>query len=789
MSKQATNALVHEQQIDAIKRLYAREITDDRFGSQFPSLSHQKKHILAVVAKLPSGLATEALHRECCKLLKLPVPDRMYSDAEMREALEGYHFRSVDKLTIATFTDKFGPSKPTLFRQQKRLVDALKLAGVCAEPKAATAKAQAMLREQVRGVIAAMTFDVGGRPALFLPDEESLLLETMAQRAEVGGGKGKRLQVSHCKRMAAEMAADSTLGEAERVQLGNAKLSRQWLADARERERKRNGGEDPYVDKKQAKLSQKRAASKKPGQNAAMFQQIQDKYDELGAAGKLVGCQRADGHYEAPAHLCYGGDEMGIEPNGKLYVPVLARKGAGKIHRVVTGEHNPFWVTLFFWSRFDGNVDIPPCVIHKAAVQRGDLVHGLPVVPGKEWLARASDSGYLTKDDWYLICCHLKMHIVHRPAFVFIDGFANHFDEDAIKTLVEDDIYVFVLKSQGSEEDQVNDNGPNRSIKTAYGHGYNDWLDANPGVPFSPFFLNPILVGAWDRFTENAKPIIVNAARRCGLSPLNPNAENFQGSDVSRIYELPEGESSSALSLPSSLASSSSSRANSPFSNLKFTETSSKMTLIQLKAEAPDKTLVLRTAAANFLEKSFITPAQKLHEVLKLQRELKQQTVPLDIDRTEPINTAVGRWLTSNEIAIMASNKRRKDERAEKAAANRTARESARAVTHVQQLTTGEQALAKLRANANAKLSNTEMMGAITKLGGKAKGKKAALQLQLQKLIDKHGLPALPPPAPLPPPPPSEPEPAVTTPPPSEPEPAVTTPPPLAVSRPDALSP
>ena len=72
-----------------------------------------------------------------------------------------------------------------------------------------------------------------------------------------------------------------------------------------------------------------------------------------------------------------GSDELGLEPNGKLWTKVLARKGSGKVHRVVTGEHNPFWVTVFFWSRFDGSVDIPPCVIHKAAVQRGDLLYAI----------------------------------------------------------------------------------------------------------------------------------------------------------------------------------------------------------------------------------------------------------------------------------------------------------------------------------------------------------------------------------------------------------------------------
>jgi hypothetical protein len=193
-----------------------------------------------------------------CKRLKLPVPEGCYSDSEMREALLGFHFRKVDKLTVATFTDQFGPSKASLFRQYSRLVDALKLAGV----------AEGSSREQVRNIIASMPFETRGRPALFLPDEESLLLETRVQISEHGGPGSKRLQLNHAKRMAADMASDPSMREAERVRLGSAKLHRSWLKDARAREAVRNGGVDPFVDKKPALLSQKRAAAKRPGRNA-----------------------------------------------------------------------------------------------------------------------------------------------------------------------------------------------------------------------------------------------------------------------------------------------------------------------------------------------------------------------------------------------------------------------------------------------------------------------------------------------------------------------------------------
>jgi hypothetical protein len=58
----------------------------------------------------------------------------------------------------------------------------------------------------------------------------------------------------------------------------------------------------------------------------------------------------------------------------------------------------------------------------------------------------------------------------------------------------------------------------------------------------------------------------------------------------------------------------------------------------------------------------------------------------------------------------------------------------------------------KLRADASARLSAGELQGAITKLGGKPKGKKAELKAQLQQLVNKHGLPASQAQSPPPPP-------------------------------------
>lgn len=56
----------------------------------------------------------------------------------------------------------------------------------------------------------------------------------------------------------------------------------------------------------------------------------------------------------SPTHQFYGGDEIGFDPQGKYYKVIRLKEFAGiqgRAFRLQRGEHAPFWVTVFFWSR------------------------------------------------------------------------------------------------------------------------------------------------------------------------------------------------------------------------------------------------------------------------------------------------------------------------------------------------------------------------------------------------------------------------------------------------------
>ena len=222
------------------------------------------------------------------------------------------------------------------------------------------------------------------------------------------------------------------------------------------------------------------------------------------------------------------------------------------------------------------------------------------------------------------------------------------------------------------------------SVKAGYGRGYDDWLELNPGVPYTPFYLNPILAKAWADFQLVGRDIIVRAAKRCGMSPLNPNAENFQGSAVSTVYDLVSADKEAASPPPAEVST---------------IETASQKTVLQIKAAAPDSTLVIRTAAAEFFKTSFIKPAQDLQRELKLQKELKKQTMPLDIDRRAIPETSVGRWVTPAIVSQLQENENAKKLRLEEAKERQVENLSKKAQTHVALLQMGETVLEKLRAD------------------------------------------------------------------------------------------
>jgi len=378
------------------------------------------------------------------------------------------------------------------------------------------------------------------------------------------------------------------------------------------------GVADPKLvasERKPSDLSQRRADAGDPYLNDEMFDKLEGLFDD---------------HYEREilktprprASQVYTGDEMGLNPKGKWY-RVLALnyyQAMKRLWRVSTGEHAPFWVTLFFFTRCDGQMPIPPCIIHESATVSEFFAMHLP----EDWTIHCTKSGYNDRDGMLKIArSFLDNCQKQRPLYIILDGHESHFCADALDLLANDHVYVFFLKSADSENDQLNDNGPNLSITSCYAHAVADWLNRNPGVPYNPAFFNQVIVQAWDSFAAESGPIICRAAAKVGLYPLDRNAVNFQckGDRLAQVHageQADDGVDDFAVTVQP-----------------KVTE-GSKYSLLQARVKLPGSkkpetaSLLLRSAAVDFFQTSTVAPAREIVEALGDQKRARKNKLSDD---------------------------------------------------------------------------------------------------------------------------------------------------------------
>ena len=229
----------------------------------------------------------------------------------------------------------------------------------------------------------------------------------------------------------------------------------------------------------------------------------------------------------------WNGDEIGFDPTGQ-WNRTLCFSFNRPGHTITPDERAPFWASVFYWSRGDGVLGmIPPTIIHQgeaevvtyANVSTGqcDTEGQLLCLPAS-WLVHQSPSGYNDRVGFRKIAMHFLAHCgPRRPQYVFVDGHDSHWDPDALQLLKDAQVFVFFLRSQNSENDQPNDNGPNAALKAKYKESLEQWYWRwTRSVKLTPAYFNSIFLSAWQLFVCDAGGAVVRAFARCGLHPLNP---------------------------------------------------------------------------------------------------------------------------------------------------------------------------------------------------------------------------------------------------------------------------
>ena len=319
-----------------------------------------------------------------------------------------------------------------------------------------------------------------------------------------------------------------------------------------------------------------------------------------------------------------------------------------RVFRTTTGEKAPFWVTAWLWTRADGQCFIPPSLVYQGSQLSEFHALGLP----SDWIVHATPSGYQDHDGFLKVCTQFLEYCgPKRPQYVYMDGHDSHFDSEALDLLASNHVFVFFLKSNNSEENQPNDNGPNSALKALYDLHYDDWLHQYDGIPYNGAFFNTVFVPAWRGWKVKASGAISRAFEKCGIWPLNEDATNYVhgndqlsakfGGSTSRSAQHSSGETPTSSSLVDSEAPSEVGFLRSWKGN--------EFTLLRAKAAAPERSLLIRSAAHDYFKTSTVVPAQHLQGILIEQELAKKKRIDSSASRAQLGNPGARSGLYASE--------------------------------------------------------------------------------------------------------------------------------------------
>jgi hypothetical protein len=415
--------------------------------------------------------------------------------------------------------------------------------------------------------------------------------------------------------------------------------------------------------KKTSAISHKRAAAACPDLHATMKTKIDEMYASHYASGIL----------KTPRPLptqVHNGDEIGMDPNGQFPAVLTLGQAIRSNKRnfsVVSGEKAPFWVTLFYFTRGDGAVVCPPCVVHQGGGESHIPAAFLANLPGN-WYMHCNAAGYMDRDGSCNYCHNIVKHCGAcdgLPQYLFMDGHDSHFDPDALQYLIDNNVFVFFLKSNDSINDQPNDMGPNSLFKSCYNRVIGRYRRTIGHVMAldRPLF-NAVIRHAWCLFMDNIKRenTIKKAFIKAGLveddhalkvAALATNDKEA----LSRLY-VSTGVSDRIRKC----------RSGGDDDDMVITVTitkRSKLTTDPGDIVTPtheNYSLVVDQATHHYFEKGVVAPTEKLQQVLALKDSIAKATAAPKVARkslqsipwTNP-NTTTGHQVTASTISSLVA--------------------------------------------------------------------------------------------------------------------------------------
>jgi len=361
-------------------------------------------------------------------------------------------------------------------------------------------------------------------------------------------------------------------------------------------------------------------------------------------------------------------DEIGFDPNGKWERIINTHKWCvtDKAWKTKTGEHAPFWVSMLYFIRADGQAFVPPTVVHKKSNLTGDLFLNLP----DNWITHNNESGYMDRDGFLKAATafiQMTGASVHNPQFLFLDGHDSHWDSDALDLLAANHVYIFFLKSGDSENDQPLDNGPNCLVKQIYDEEKEAWDTKWQTTPYTPYHFNFVIAKTWQIFMRRNSEAIVSSFEKTCLHPLKfPPADSSKvaGNAAIAAMQIAPGKVADELSRIKE-------QHTIPYSVERTTDPQTILRAKEVEADGKTRALMIRTSVWDVVNTTLVVPTQEAKKAAQLQASAKQinlGTGAVDTSTRMNQDTSAGLWMNGTARARARMVQKNKKEAEVKAA-------------------------------------------------------------------------------------------------------------------------
>jgi len=498
-----------ERRVQAAVEVYCGRLSPNKICSTY---NVPRSTVEELVKRAPIGIevdssASKHLFRTFSKMVFGDnVENLPYTDDEVRAGMSAYILGELSKPMVH---DRYGVPETTLKRQLKTLYDTM---GWKTEDLVAMKKDKAKHSIIKNGCAQHVSKKRGA--ARMMTEAEGLLMQGIASAKDnAGAGSGRRAMMSSYQEVIRAvgdemMTRANTLREiaaAKRLQSSNPSysfLERNYIPPPDSA----NNGIVPFT--KKARLSLLRAKAGNPLLEIEFRKKWERMYEEHHENGYMMDST------PAPEDI-YAYDEMGCDWMAKW--PATFNDDFSGINKaikkyyVATGDnHSSFWTTISFTCTLtpegEGLV-LAPLVIHQGGTEDSMPASVAMYLP-EDYLVHATKSGYQDGDGMNLVYGQIIQHreqlgLSDRTGFVLGDGYDGHFNGPTMEYALKNMIQPFVLRSQNSTKDQVNDNGPNRRLKAIFATYLQKWISKYPGVAFNAQWFNLVFSEAWKEFATS----------------------------------------------------------------------------------------------------------------------------------------------------------------------------------------------------------------------------------------------------------------------------------------------